>query len=103
MPLSPPPALTESAYGVLPWQVCQQSETQNHSQVQQDCHNAIQKDGEWFCSNGCQGYVTRVVQENIKFFLRALREFGVPEFECFDTQDLYEEKNLDAVSGQCKV
>eukprot|EP00929_Paragymnodinium_shiwhaense_P046177 TRINITY_DN23509_c0_g1_i1.p1 TRINITY_DN23509_c0_g1~~TRINITY_DN23509_c0_g1_i1.p1 ORF type:complete len:379 (+),score=104.26 TRINITY_DN23509_c0_g1_i1:37-1173(+) len=35
--------------------------------------------------------------ENIKNFLGAARELGVPESSVFETNDLYEEKNVDAV------
>merc|ERR1739847_71655 len=35
--------------------------------------------------------------ENIKKFLGAAREMGMPESSCFSTPDLYEEKNMSIV------
>ena len=35
--------------------------------------------------------------ENISFFLRAVRTLGVREHECFDTSDLFDEKDLAQV------
>ena len=35
--------------------------------------------------------------ENISLFLRAVRTLGVREHECFDTSDLYDEKDLAQV------
>lgn len=35
--------------------------------------------------------------ENISNFLRGCRALGVPSFDCFETLDLYDEKNMTGV------
>jgi hypothetical protein len=39
-----------------------------------------------------------LVQENISSFLQAARALGLPEFDCFCTPDLFEAKDVGAVS-----
>lgn len=35
--------------------------------------------------------------ENVSKFLQGCRAIGVPSFDCFETLDLYEEKNMAGV------
>lgn len=37
------------------------------------------------------------MMENVSLFLRAIRSMGVREHECFDTSDLFDEKDLPQV------